>query len=176
MRIPIFFYPAPSCWKSVTPPAPLACLEYKLWKVPSLYFASFLKHYFPSFWTVHSCWHRGHRLFCLIHRLMQHWWKEWLHSPHTTTQSLPPRASTLDSDWHLRQASITWTLQMAHVSHSTSQLHMATAFHFFSVNILGPASLAWSAPLDSPFSTTFISTGASPFSIWPRQQLFQSRR
>ena len=25
---------------------------------------------------------------------------------------------------------------MAHVSHSTSQLHIATAFHFFSVNML----------------------------------------
>jgi hypothetical protein len=31
---------------------------------------------------------------------------------------------------------MTWTLQIAHVSHSTSQLHIATAFHFFKVNIL----------------------------------------
>ncbi len=185
-----------------------------------------------------------------IRRLLA-WWKEWLHSPHTTTQSFPPRASTLVSDWQRRHASITctrvadpdpdsigsvdpdsesgsgsrrakmthksrkkiksscfevldmasfeiwrlllllgrslwrprevncsfwskknfftcnffqflvikaldpdwiririesgwnecgyatltWTRQMAHVSHSTSQLHIATAFHFFSVNM-----------------------------------------
>ena len=43
---------------------------------------------------------------------------------------------SLVSDWHLRHASMTWTRQIAHVSHSTSQLHIATAFHFFSVNIL----------------------------------------
>ena len=36
---------------------------------------------------------------------------------------------------------ITWTLQMAHVSHSTSQLHMATAFHFLRENILSPPDL-----------------------------------
>ena len=30
---------------------------------------------------------------------------------------------------------MTWTLQIAHVSHATSQLHIATAFHFFKVNI-----------------------------------------
>lgn len=35
-----------------------------------------------------------------------------------------------------RYSPITWTRQIAQVSHSTSQLHMATAFHFFSVNIL----------------------------------------
>ena len=127
-----------------------------------------VKYYFPNFWTVHCCWQRGHRLFCLIQRLMQHWWKLytkkkiinpsnirsgtavrtgcffnsdiiywhfsylWLHSPQTTTQFV----SALDSAWHLKQSSITWTRQIAQVSHSTSQLHTATAFHFFSVNKL----------------------------------------
>merc|ERR550519_158061 len=115
--------------------------------------------YFPNFCTVHSCWHRGHLLFCLIQRLMQHWWKLWLHSPHTTTQSFPPLASTLVSDWHLKQASITCTLHIAQVSHSTSQLHMATAFHFFSVNIFWLLPLQLPPPdADSPFSTIFDSS------------------
>jgi len=108
--------------------------------------------HFPSFWTDHCCWQRGHLLFCLIHNDIQHWWKEWLHSPHTTTQSFPPRASTfVVSDWHLRQASITWTLQIAQVSHSTSQLHIATAFHFFNVN-MRPVSLLSASPVFSPSS------------------------
>ena len=67
------------------------------------------------------------------------WWKLWLHSPQTTTQSFEADdslESALDSAWHLKQASITCTRQMAHVSHSTSQLHIATAFHFFKVNSL----------------------------------------
>merc|ERR550519_2841206 len=122
--------------------------------------------YFPDFCTVHSCWHRGHLLFCLIQRLMQHWWKLWLHSPHTTTQSFPPLASTLVSDWHLKQASITCTLQMAQVSHSTSQDHMAIAFHFFSENIFCPFSfggvLASSMVASCSFALTssFMSSSA----------------
>ena len=98
--------------------------------------ANLTSTHFPSFCTVHSCWQRGHLLLCLIHKLMQHWWKLWLHSPHTTTQSLAAEESlesALDSAWHLKQASITWTRHMAQVSHSTSQLHIATAFHFFNV-------------------------------------------
>lgn len=64
----------------------------------------------------------------------------------------------LNGKWHEMDLPITWTpasewkeinwsvkvplmhesnlLQIAHVSHSTSQLHIATAFHFFNVNIL----------------------------------------
>lgn len=95
----------------------------------------------PILWTTQSCWHRGQRLFCFTHRDMQQLWKEWLHSPQTTTQS-----SCLFSAWHLRQASITWTLQMAQVSHSTSQLHMATAFHFLRENILSPPDLEPALP------------------------------
>ena len=47
-------------------------------------------------------------------------------------------------DWghtNLKHASITWTRQIAHVSHSTSQLHIATAFHFFIENSF--SELAW---------------------------------
>lgn len=98
--------------------------------------------YLPILWTTQSCWQRGQRLFCFTHRDMQQLWKEWLHSPQTTTQS-----SCLFSAWHLRQASMTCTRQMAQVSHSTSQLHMATAFHFFSENILsGPPALEPAEP------------------------------
>ena len=46
--------------------------------------ACITKIYFPNFCTVHSCWQSGQRLFCLIHKLIQQWWNEWLHSPHTT--------------------------------------------------------------------------------------------
>lgn len=90
-------------------------------------------YYFPIRWTTHSCWQSGQRLFCLTHSDIQQLWKEWLHSPQTTTHS-----SCLFSAWHLKHASITCTLQIAQVSHSTSQLHIATAFHFFSVNIFSP--------------------------------------
>lgn len=41
---------------------------------------------------------------------------------------------------------ITWTLQMAQVSHSTSQLHMATAFHFLRENILSAPDLEPAVP------------------------------
>lgn len=37
---------------------------------------------------------------------------------------------------------MTWTRQMAQVSHSTSQLHIATAFHFFRENIFSGLSLS----------------------------------
>ena len=85
--------------------------------------------YLPSFWTVHSCWQRGQRLFCLIHRLIQQWWKEWLHSPQTTTQSLlpiDPLVSTLDSPWQRRQASITWKVkarQKCLAKHSSNRIN-----------------------------------------------------
>lgn len=56
---------------------------------------------------------------------------------------------------------ITWTLQMAQVSHSTSQLHMATAFHFLRENILSPPDLEPALPecadrtqVSSPSSTS----------------------
>ena len=55
---------------------------------------------------------------------------KWLHSPPTTPQCC------LLSAWYLWQESLNWALQIAHVSHSTSQLHIATAFHCFKVNIL----------------------------------------
>lgn len=89
--------------------------------------------YLPTLWTTHSCWHNGHLLFCTTHSDIQQLWNEWLHSPHTTTHS-----SCLLSDWQRRQASMTCTLQIAHVSHSTSHDHIATAFHFFKVNIFCP--------------------------------------
>lgn len=62
---------------------------------------------------------------------------------------------------------MTCTRQMAQVSHSTSQLHMATAFHFFSENILsGPPALEpeepgceWGAPGSSPSSTSAMAEG-----------------
>ena len=47
----------------------------------------------------------------------------------------------------LNRRNPTWTLQMAHVSHSTSQLHIATAFHFLRVNILSPPLSPSSPPL-----------------------------
>lgn len=102
---------------------------------------AFRQSHLPILWTTQSCWQRGQRLFCFTQRDMQQLWKEWLHSPQTTTQS-----SCLFSAWHLRQASITWTLQMAHVSHSTSQLHIATAFHFLRENILSPPALEPALP------------------------------
>ena len=37
----------------------------------------------PIRWTDHSCWHSGHRLFCLTHNFMQQLWNEWLQSPVT---------------------------------------------------------------------------------------------
>jgi len=103
--------------------------------------------YFPIRWTDHSFWQRGHRLFCWTHWAMQQWWKEWLHSPQTTTHSgcFPPDWR-FASPWHLKHASITWTLQMAQVSHSTSHDHIATAFHFFRVNIFSFLLLSNSAP------------------------------
>ena len=63
---------------------------------------------------------------------------------------------------------ITWTLQMAHVSHSTSQLHMATAFHFLRENILSPPDLDPALPEwedraqgSSPSSTSAIAAARS---------------
>jgi len=64
--------------------------------------------YFPIRWTDHSFWHNGHLRFCWTHWDIQQWWKEWLHSPHTTTQSgCFPLICLLASPWHLRQASKT---------------------------------------------------------------------
>lgn len=62
---------------------------------------------------------------------------------------------------------MTCTRQMAQVSHSTSQLHMATAFHFFSENILSaPPALApeepeWEVemPGSSPSSASAMAGG-----------------
>ena len=51
-----------------------------------------------------DCWFNQTDKFSLLNT----WWKLWLHSPHTTTQSFPPLQSTLVSDWHLKQASMTW--------------------------------------------------------------------
>lgn len=90
--------------------------------------------HFPNRWVFHSCWHSGHRLFSFTHNEMQQWWNEWLQSPQATTQSCFP-VSFLHSAWQCRHVSINWTRQMAQVSHSTSQLHIATAFHFFSVKM-----------------------------------------
>lgn len=124
---------------------------------------AFHHYHLPILWTTQSCWQRGQRLFCFTHRDMQQLWKEWLHSPQTTTQS-----SCLFSAWHLRQASITWTLQMAQVSHSTSQLHMATAFHFLRENILSPPDLEPALPEwedraqgSSPSSTSAMASARS---------------
>lgn len=118
-------------------------------------------NYLPTRCTDHSCWHRGHRLFCFTHRLMQQLWKEWLHSPQITTQS-----SCLFSPWHRKHASMTCTLQIAQVSHSTSQLHMATAFHFFRVNIFSGfwVSLAMVSASPSLISVSllFIATSWEP--------------
>lgn len=57
-------------------------------------------------------------------------------SPAKPAQQAAPR-----SRLRLHRLPITWTLQMAQVSHSTSQLHMATAFHFLRENILSPPDL-----------------------------------
>lgn len=52
---------------------------------------------------------------------------------------------------------ITCTLQMAQVSHSTSHCHIATAFHFFKVNI-GPAGALEGFDLETfSFSSLFTS-------------------
>lgn len=40
---------------------------------------------------------------------------------------------------------MTWTLQIAQVSHSTSQLHIATMFHFFNEKSLWSEGLAFVA-------------------------------
>lgn len=66
-----------------------------------------------------------------------------------------------------RRLPMTCTRQMAQVSHSTSQLHMATAFHFFSENILSGAPALepaepgseWGAPGSSPSSTSAMAEG-----------------
>lgn len=50
------------------------------------------------------------------------------------------------SQLRVQRLPITWTLQMAQVSHSTSQLHMATAFHFLRENILSPPDLEPALP------------------------------
>ena len=54
---------------------------------------------------------------------------------------------------------MTWTLQMAHVSHSTSQDHIATAFHFFNVNNF--SSFDFSSPLLFMFLSKFSSLAIS---------------
>ena len=56
---------------------------------------------------------------------------------------------------------MTWTRQMAQVSHSTSQLHMAAAFHFFSENIL-PAPTTPPFPSESPGGATVVSVRSVP--------------
>lgn len=56
---------------------------------------------------------------------------------------------------------ITWTLQMAQVSHSTSQLHMATAFHFLRENILSAPDLEL-APPESEDETQSSSPSSAP--------------
>lgn len=61
---------------------------------------------------------------------------------------------------------MTCILQMAQVSHSTSQLHIATAFHFFRVNIFSGLSF-----LDSDFSTGAIAVSSIlDFVIWRRSR------
>ena len=47
-----------------------------------------LSIYLPIRWTDHSCWHSGHRLFCLTHNFMQQLWNEWLQSPATRQKKL----------------------------------------------------------------------------------------
>jgi hypothetical protein len=117
------------------------------------------KNYFPILWTIQSCWQRGHLLFCWTHKDIQQLWKEWLHSPQTTTQS-----SCLLSAWHLRQASITWTRHMAQVSHSQSHDHIAHAFHFFITNNLSLfrcSSFPSFTPSINSLSTTSSSSAIS---------------
>lgn len=152
---------------------------HKIYTIPASPTENFQCFYLPILWTTQSCWQRGQRLFCFTHNDMQQLWKEWLHSPQTTTQS-----SCLFSAWHLRQASMTCTRQMAQVSHSTSQLHMATAFHFFSENILsGPPALEaeepgceWGAPGSSPSSTSAMAEGRGRGrGAWRRAQAFSLR-
>lgn len=63
------------------------------------------------------------------------------HSPARPAQQAAPRTR-----FRVHRLPITWTLQMAQVSHSTSQLHMATAFHFLSENILSPPDLEPALP------------------------------
>ena len=54
---------------------------------------------------------------------------------------------------------MTCTRQMAHVSHSTSQDHIATAFHFFKVNIFCPP---WS--FEGVLSSMFTSCSSTEVS------------
>ena len=110
--------------------------------------------YFPILCTTHSRWHRGHRLFCWTQSDIQQLWKEWLHSPQTTTQS-----SCLLSAWQRRQASITITRQIAQVSETTSHDHMATAFHFLRVNKLLLALFESSSSLSLTYWSSAIECG-----------------
>ncbi|KAL0592937.1 hypothetical protein AAY473_037178 [Plecturocebus cupreus] len=64
--------------------------------------------------------------------------------PFPPPESLPEAAARPRP--RVQRLPITWTLQMAHVSHSTSQLHMATAFHFLRENILSPPDLEPALP------------------------------
>ena len=56
---------------------------------------------------------------------------------------------------------MTWTRQMAHVSQSTSQDHIATAFHFFSVNSFPPVAGDFASSI-SPRSIDSSSSAISP--------------
>lgn len=116
-------------------------INYKILHIPLMISLASEDH-FPIRFTLHSCWQRGHRLFCFTHRDIQQLWKTWLQSPQTTTQS-----SARLSFWHRRHASMTCTRQMAQVSHSTSQLQIPTRFHFFKENTFDPdRSGFWPGP------------------------------
>ena len=69
------------------------------------------------------------------------------------TWTLTTITSKHTHDITIQHLPMTWTLHIAHVSHSTSQLHIATAFHFFKVNIL---SDFWDS--GSPRSTPSLSS------------------
>lgn len=70
----------------------------------------------------------------------------WRLGPAQHSPARPAQQAAPPSWLRLHRLPITWTLQMAQVSHSTSQLHMATAFHFLRENILSPPDLEPALP------------------------------
>ena len=54
-------------------------------RILSIKYSSFPQ---PTLCTIHSRWHKGHRLLLFIQEAIQHRWKEWLHSPQTTVNRL----------------------------------------------------------------------------------------
>ena len=87
---------------------------------------------FPMRWTVQSCWQSEHLLFCFTQSVMQQLWKEWLQSPHTTTQC----GASSSLPWQLRQGFMIPTRQIAQLNRT---VHPMTTWR------LGSTSWVWTS-------------------------------